>query len=967
MSAVYTGETETMKRYGIILTETNLQEYANARGIDAKVKKMNAQDKAILRYLYILDKTKDMQGDFERTSGSWANQQRMLTENFKEFLIVIGNGLVNVLTPLINVLNVIIIKITQFARTIGAVLAQIFGIKAVDIYDEITKSAENAAAAEEDVGDAAASAGKKAKGASAGFDELNVIQQNTGASASSGAPSSIDWGELPGIDDLLDLKEQEALVKLDIDNLYDLGKYLSDTLKNMLKKIDWESIYEGASNFGKGLADFLNGLIQPETFEEIGATLAGVLNTIFHAAFSFVDTFDWKNLGDSLAKGFNRFVEDTDWTLIGKTVHKYLQGVKDAFLKFVKETDWSEVWKAIKDFLSEITFEDIVILAGILTLKSISKFVLGGGVITAIKKGLKLGLEKAWDGVKIGTTKITKWTRTFVGSIKDAFISIGGLKSLFTMDAEYIFGAGTVTEIGVWVATAMIAGLCSAWAGFNLGEWLYVNVFGGAKEYLLSQNWEEFFDFFSMDRKYDDLKQDMQAQYAELRSTMAPAKGALSNAGIAVNDIYNDPKALAEFTETMTHLSNIEFDISNFDEFEEALNRVIGCYGELDDTTIDYLYTLQENYDKLSDVDKLLIDNAYHVGNLTVQDEINGQAQLDNAAKTKQASETAARARKATEDAIKSQTAEYARNATATDNNTAAIERNIKMENLAQNAYERSERAVNATQDAIRQYVEEQGGYVKALDEAYTSTENMAESLQEMGVSSDELSDYLAVLKDEDIPQLNQAASDMVDLLNTNIPTVIDTFQSFANGIKGYLKQIKTYWNGQFAPLFKADALTEMLADVEPTFTTVFTGVANAVIGIINRMIDAINDAMDISWDAVEINGEKVVEAGSAQIISIPNIPALAKGAVLPPNRPFMAMVGDQSNGTNVEAPLTTIQEALVEALNNSAFISLLSEIAQSTKETADKDFSVNIGDRDIARANARGQKSMGVSIINTI
>ena len=77
LSAVYTGETETLKRYGIILTEANLQQYANTKGIEKNVKVMSAREKLILRYMYVMDKTQDMQGDFVRTQDSFADQTRL--------------------------------------------------------------------------------------------------------------------------------------------------------------------------------------------------------------------------------------------------------------------------------------------------------------------------------------------------------------------------------------------------------------------------------------------------------------------------------------------------------------------------------------------------------------------------------------------------------------------------------------------------------------------------------------------------------------------------------------------------------------------------------------------------------------------------------------------------------------------------------------------------------------------------
>mgnify|MGYP003299706569 CR=1 FL=1 len=89
----------------------------------------------------------------------------------------------------------------------------------------------------------------------------------------------------------------------------------------------------------------------------------------------------------------------------------------------------------------------------------------------------------------------------------------------------------------------------------------------------------------------------------------------------------------------------------------------------------------------------------------------------------------------------------------------------------------------------------------------------------------------------------------------------------------------------------------------------------------------------------------------------------MARGAVIPPNAPFMAMLGDQRHGTNLEAPEDLIRQIVrEEAGGNAEMMALLSEIAKNTRDTADKE--MIIGDRDIAKANARGQRSMGYALI---
>ena len=92
----------------------------------------------------------------------------------------------------------------------------------------------------------------------------------------------------------------------------------------------------------------------------------------------------------------------------------------------------------------------------------------------------------------------------------------------------------------------------------------------------------------------------------------------------------------------------------------------------------------------------------------------------------------------------------------------------------------------------------------------------------------------------------------------------------------------------------------------------------NGGVELFNRFIDWGNDKLNVSWDAVSIMGQEIIPAGSFQLFKIPHIPRLAQGAVIPPNREFLAVLGDQTTGTNIEAPLETIKQALHEVIAES-------------------------------------------------
>ncbi len=105
LSGVFTGETESLKKLGVVMTQTNLEAFALQKGIKANWKEMSQAEKVALRYEFIMDATKNAHGDFARTADSTANQIRMTKERFKELSEELGKKLIPLANKLLNFLN----------------------------------------------------------------------------------------------------------------------------------------------------------------------------------------------------------------------------------------------------------------------------------------------------------------------------------------------------------------------------------------------------------------------------------------------------------------------------------------------------------------------------------------------------------------------------------------------------------------------------------------------------------------------------------------------------------------------------------------------------------------------------------------------------------------------------------------------------------------------------------------------
>lgn len=192
MKSVFTGETESLKELGVVMTQTALDQFAMANGFNKTTKDMSEQEKVALRMAFVQDKLKVASGDFLKTQDQWANQTRILTGQFDSFKAALGSGFINVLTPLVRTLNEVMAKLVQAAQLFDAFTAKVMGVKkdsgVGSAMMEVAEAAEEAASSTDGIEEAASGAAgsaKKAQQALMGFDEINKLTKTDSASGSS--------------------------------------------------------------------------------------------------------------------------------------------------------------------------------------------------------------------------------------------------------------------------------------------------------------------------------------------------------------------------------------------------------------------------------------------------------------------------------------------------------------------------------------------------------------------------------------------------------------------------------------------------------------------------------------------------------------------------------------------------------------------------------------------------------------
>lgn len=477
LQSIFSGTIAPLRRYGLDLTQATLSEWAMKNGLDANIKSMTQAEKVLLRYNYVMANTQAAQGDFAKTANTWANSVRVLKQEFQAWGSIIGSVVINALKPFVQALSKVMLKVISFTRTVADALGAIFGWTI-----EISGGGATADGMEDiadgvgDIGDSADSSNKKAqklKKTLLSIDEIHALDDNSDSGSGGGSGSGGSGGGGAGSGVNSSLKKTDGLLekyKSSIKDLYSLGKYIGDALASAMESIDWKKIYQKADNFGKGLADFLNGLISPRLFYDLGATIAGSLNTALHFLNSFGTTFDWTNFGLSIANGINGFFENFDFALLAKTINAWVQGIYTMLTTAIKNVSWKDILKGITDFLSNLDIKTVEIIVGTLLIKKIISLKLGSVALAFIGKSLskaiaqaiasKIGFELV-EGAGIGTAIMQAFKTIFASLSTNLGLLIEGLFSGLSLgDAiTAAFGTGAVDLLAtIGSAFSAIAG-----------------------------------------------------------------------------------------------------------------------------------------------------------------------------------------------------------------------------------------------------------------------------------------------------------------------------------------------------------------------------------------------------------------------------------------------------------------------------------------------------------------------------
>lgn len=520
LKSVFTGETETLKDLGVVMTQSALDQYALANGYGKTTSEMTEQEKVALRLAFVQKQLSAASGDFIRTSDSWANQVRVMQLQLQSLKATVGQGLINIFTPVLKVINVLLGKLATLANAFKSFTELITGKKSsgqtsgggagltgdasgvqdtADAYGQAADNAGKLADSTEDVADATKDAAKAAKGYLSPLDEISRYStQNTSSTASkvpssgtgsggnsgglAGAVGNVDYGKVAEGETALDKisKSAEKLAKL----LKKLWKPFQDAWKKEGKntieaaQLALSGIAKLAKSVGRSLVEVWTNGAGTTMLTTMLRIAQNVLKTIGNIASGFADAWNKNNVGTQIIQNIadalvvvmqfvERIAADTATWAANLDFYPLLESISNLTSAF------APILESIGNVLEWI-YKSIVL--------PMLKWVIEVGLPTVINLVSKVAtfladhqpIVEAFGAALIGAfaaAKIAKLASSIIGSISTIMLYGKGLVALMTGSSGIIGGIKAIaTVIGPGGVFVLAVG-----AAIAIGVLLYKN------------------------------------------------------------------------------------------------------------------------------------------------------------------------------------------------------------------------------------------------------------------------------------------------------------------------------------------------------------------------------------------------------------------------------------------------------------------------------------------------------------
>nr|DAT92938.1 MAG TPA: minor tail protein [Caudoviricetes sp.] len=464
LKSIWTGETETLKDLGVIMTQTNLDQYALNNGFGKTTAKMTEQEKVMLRYQYVTSALSNATGDFVKTQDSWANQTRILTLRFQQLKASLGKGFIALFTPILRGFNSLLAGLQKVADGFASFVQMLTGADISSsmgsISADIAGIGDDAGGAADNVGDIGSAAKKTAKDIErslAGFDQISKLTEPTDDSSASGSGTDSTSG-IGSVDLVPDVSGSTANVSSAISDMADKVKKALEPLKaisfdNLVSSLDnlkravqplTDKLFAGLEwayyNIFVPLAKWTIEDLLPEFLD----VLAGCLDVLNSALDALKPLWMW---------AWDNFLEPVaSWT--GGVIVDVLKGLASALEGI---SDW------IKD--NQGPFDAIVVTIGAFAAAwkavDLAEFLMNAGGVVGIINKLKKAIEactvaKLKD--KIETIQLcAMYAKDFVKSVGQTIAKLSSSAVAWVSNTAVKVADTTATvahTAATWLATA---------------------------------------------------------------------------------------------------------------------------------------------------------------------------------------------------------------------------------------------------------------------------------------------------------------------------------------------------------------------------------------------------------------------------------------------------------------------------------------------------------------------------------
>lgn len=415
IKSVFTGETETLKDLGVVMTQAALDQYALANGYGKTTAKMSEQEKVALRYAFVQDQLSMATGDFIKTQDSWANQTRILSLRFQSLKASLGKGFIVVFTPIIKGINWVLANLQSLADSFANMMEFLTGGSGdsgggnsaiQEVAGDLGKATDSAGGLSDGLKSAGSSgekAAKKIQKAFAKVDTINKLTFGSDSDSSGSGDGSGGSGTSGSVADAVDFPEatkQASVFDSMLNGIIDEFQRLSKIFVN---------------GFEIGFGDSFKNIESIKVYIlSIGESLKNIFTApeVISAAKNWADTtvFALGKIVGSIAS-------------MGVTIATLLVGSLAAYLEtnsnFIRNT--IVTWFDLSSKINEVIGNFSVVVADIVSIFSSSQFIeIGSNIIAAIVNGAMNSITLVLAVGKAVIEKITEPIMSNKDTIKTA-------------------------------------------------------------------------------------------------------------------------------------------------------------------------------------------------------------------------------------------------------------------------------------------------------------------------------------------------------------------------------------------------------------------------------------------------------------------------------------------------------------------------------------------------------------------